>query len=102
MLIAIPDDHSIYEYCHLDLQQPEGDQKRAERMSDWAREYLGLTATVNDDFDKLDVSDPSPVSVRFTDVNDLPGLRDEDFQKLMKAVQVHECSCFCMRTKNQR
>jgi hypothetical protein len=101
-LLAIPDDHSIYEYCHLDLQQANGSEKRAQRMSEWAKEYLGLTATVSNDFNELEATDPSPVSVRFTEIEDLPEMRDEDFQKLLKAVQIHECSGFCMRTKKKR
>ena len=109
-LLAIPEDHSIYQLCHLDLKQANGQEKRAQRMAAWADEYLGLTASVDEDFENPGMENlasdvDSPVSMRFTDVCDLPNGPDAcniDFQRLMKATQTHTCSGFCMRAKSTR
>lgn len=97
-LLAIPEDHSIYELCHLDLQQPNGAELRAARLADWAATTLGLTASVTEGFDELKIDRTNtPVRVRFKDISDSEETRNNDFQGLMNHVQVHACSGFCMR-----
>jgi hypothetical protein len=96
-LLAIPRCHGIYRLCHLDRKQPDGDKKREERLARWAEQHFGLTASVKEGFDELDAESDPPVCLRFTDVCLTPEDSDEDFQRLMKQVQIHECSGFCMR-----
>lgn len=101
-LLAIPDNHDIYELCHADLQYENGEHMRTTRLARWAEQNLGLTASVGDNFDDLNTDEESHVAMRFTDVHDMEDTNDYDFQMLMKEVQVHLCSGFCMRTKNER
>jgi hypothetical protein len=102
-LLAIPDNHAINELCYLDSKDKiNGEQMRAERMAKWAQDNLGLTASVSPDFAHLKDSKLSPMSMRFTDVKDLPMSCEEDFQMLMKDVQIHNCSGFCMRCKSDQ
>ena len=100
-LLAIPADHNIYELCHSDSLQENGDALRSQRMARWAEQHLGLTASVSNDFTSLD-SRNKHVSLRYKDVKDIPESREHDFQMLMKEVQLHNCSGFCMREKDKR
>jgi len=107
-LLAIPDNHQIYELCYADYQLPNGAMRRANRLSQWAQENLGLTASVPDPeyFDNIEVDNSnSPCGIRFKDVKESE--RELDLQYLMKHVQEHQCSGFCMRdnkgeTKDKR
>lgn len=101
-LLAIPEEHNIYEQCHNDLHKENGNELRSIRLGQWAEQNLGLTACVDDNFDDMKPEEESHVSMRFLDVRDMPELSDHDFQMLMKEVQVHQCSGFCMRTKDTR
>ena len=101
-LLAIPEDHDIYELCYIDKQQENGDALRTERMAQWAEQHLGLTASVDDNFNELKEEDQAHVSLRFKNVKDMPEESNRDFQMLMKEVQVHSCNGFCMREKDKR
>ena len=101
-LLAIPDNHQIYEACHRDYKK--GTQKslgeRAERFAKWAQENLGLTASVADPsgFDHLNINiSNTPCRTRFSDVGDDIHSRRKDFDELMNHVQCHDCSGFCMK-----
>lgn len=100
-LLAIPEDHDIYELCHLDLKQEDGEELRTSRMADWAERNLGLTASVGECFDDLNPDEESHVAMRFKDVQDMADLNEHDFQMLLKEVQVHACSGFCLRAKTK-
>lgn len=100
-LLAIPDNHDIFEECHLLLREPDGEQKRADHLANWARENFGLTACVKDDFDTRNIKDSQhSVEIRFSDVNSTEFDIDEDAQQLLHMCQQHKCSDFCMRTNH--
>ena len=101
-MLAIPEDHDIYELCYIDKQQENGDALRTERMAQWAEQHLGLTASVDNNFDELKGENQAHVSLRFKNVKDMPEESNRDFQMLMKEVQVHSCNGFCMREKDKR
>jgi len=98
-LLAIPSNQGIYELCHMDLMEPNGNHKRAVRLSDWASQRFGLTASVSDTYDNLNVTwENSPAAIRFMDVAGKgPKEREHDVELLMKHVQEHECNGFCLR-----
>lgn len=99
-LLAITDDQSIYEIAHNGLRQGEdhNDAIRAEIFHEWAARKFGLTASVDDDFNSFNVrKEENPTLLRFCEVeHTAEGIR-QDKQRLMKAVQLHDCSNFCMR-----
>lgn len=101
-LLAIPDNHDIYEHCHKDLDKENAKELRAIKLAQWAKDHLGLTASVNDGFEALHPQNNSHVAMRFKDVKDIPEMNEEDFQMLLKEVQVHTCNGFCMREKDKR
>ena len=101
-LVAIPENHNIYELCHMDMKKKNGDALRAERLAEWAEQHLGLTASVADDFEDINGEETPHVGLCFKDVNDIPQNIEDDFQCLMKEVQVHKCSGFCMQEKDKR
>jgi len=96
-MLCISDHLEIFEKCHEDLKdEREGEARRAVRLADWASKKYGLTATVCEDFDSIEVGrETSPCKHRYSDValESIP----EDTQLLMKAVQVHQCNGFCLR-----
>lgn len=118
-LLAIPDNHDIYELCHVKLKENDGEKKRAKVLADWAETSFGLTASVCDDFDtrcvgatRPDRKDckctgdqcegyPNPVSFRFTDIGDNVIDQVNDGQNLMVYCQMHKCSKFCLRDANK-
>ena len=74
--------------------------KRAQRLSKWASEKCGLTASVVDGFDNLTVDrDNTPCKHRYSEV-DFEKIED-DTQLLMKAVQTHDCNGFCLRADSK-
>jgi hypothetical protein len=106
--LAIRNDPSLFQLCQLDTRDMNGKEKRAKRLAKWASENLGLTASVDDGFDEINVSaGSSPCSIRFTDVISLSKHNDQevdehiqqDQQNLIKFCQVHECNGFCLRSK---
>ena len=102
-LLAIPENHDIFELCHYDLQQPNGDAIRAKRLAEWAETTFGLTASVDDDFDNRNPKGTlSPVSIRFSDIQDNDEAIMNDTYNLMHYCELHDCSQFCMRTGNDK
>lgn len=100
-MVAIPYDHDIYRLCHADLQEVNGQEKRAERLAKWAKDTMGMTASVEDGFDlRNQEASNSPTSFRLTDLNITEDDYLEDKQELLKYCQVHDCSGFCLRTKS--
>jgi hypothetical protein len=84
--------------CHLDLQKPNGKYLRDQRLSSWAKQKFGLTASVKDGFDTREVTPSnSPSSVRFHDICQSEETIFNDKQDLMKFCQYHNCSGFCMK-----
>ena len=100
-MVVIPSDHDIYRLCYQDLQEVNDQEKRAERLSKWARETMGMTASVEDGFD-MRTKDPthSPTSWQLTDINTTDDDFKEDIQELLNYCQVHDCSGFCLRGPN--
>jgi Helitron helicase-like domain at N-terminus len=101
-LLAIPEDHDIYKACHEDMKKPDGKQKRAERMAAWAHDKFGLTASTTtdktcNDHDNKD----SPVTIRFSDLDDDDDQILEDGERLLHACETHTCSQFCLRAGNE-
>ena len=99
-LLAIPNDQSVYEACHNAMKTPDGAKERARLLSQWAQKQFGLTASTGEGFDdRVATWKNSPVQFRFKDLDDTCKARYEDKQNLMKAVQMHECSEFCLQTR---
>lgn len=102
-LLAIPENHDIFEQCYHDLQQPDGEQLRADRLAEWAEQTFGLTASVDSEFDNRNPpGSPSPASIRFSEVPDNDEDIMEDALNLMQYCEVHSCSRFCMRDGNDK
>lgn len=105
-LLAIRKDQTILRLCHEDLQGPDGKERRAHRLAQWASDHFGLTAKVDTGFNERNIQPSnSPCSIRFTDVakeeHILSDIRD-DQQNLMKFCQVHDCNGFCLRKRNNQ
>jgi Helitron helicase-like domain at N-terminus len=121
-LLAIPNNHDIYRLCHIDLNEENGDKKRAERLANWCETKFGLTACVAEDFDSLCMGcngNPQgeyqncckcspeqcieivPPAIRFCELEDDEATRNTDAQRLMKYCQEHQCSKYCMRQGNE-
>ena len=77
-MLCIPADHVIYEQCYLDIKCENGLEKRNERLSKWAFEHLGLTASVCDGFDTIDVESNPPAALRFSELSELERKQDAD------------------------
>ena len=70
------------------------------RLAEWAFLHFGLTATVDDGFDQLNIEPKdSPCSSLLSDHISSPQLLHKDQQRLMKYCQVHECNSFCLRKR---
>ena len=99
-LLAIPNDQSVYESCYTAMQTKDGVNMRARLLSEWAQKQFGLTASVGEKFDERVITwENSPVQFRFKDLNANDVSHYEDQQNLMKSVQVHQCSEFCLQTR---
>jgi len=99
-LLAISDDQTIYEMCHNDMKQPNGEELRAQRLSEWTQHKFGLTASVANEFDSIKIADKdSPCQLRLTDLSCDKESLEKDAQNLMSFCQCHNCSAFCMRKK---
>ena len=95
-MLAVSNHLAVYEMAHQDLKNPDGEVKRAERLSKWAEDRYGMTASVVDGFDDLPVQrENSPTKHRLSDLDEAD--IEMDNQRLMKVVQVHECNGFCLR-----
>jgi len=100
-LLAVSKHLEIYEKCHIDMKDKvNGEARRAERLSKWAAEKYGLTASVVDGFDDIVVDrENTPCKHRYGDVDEKD--REWDTNLLLKAVQVHECNGFCLRSDSK-
>ena len=104
-LLAIPDKQTFTELCNAQScnSSEGGVDPRAEALAKWAEARFGLTASVENGFDDLDVDKTNtPVRIRFSDVENNRKARVEDCQKLMKYCQEHECSEFCLKRANDK
>ena len=72
-------------------------------VGEWAGQRFGLTASVDADFDKLDVDKTNTLNqIRFSDVPATEHEIKDDVQRLMYYVQKHDCSRFSMRKTNDK
>ena len=105
-LLAISKDQEVYTIAHqaakFDAEANESEPTRAKILSEWASSKFGLTASVGDDFDSRNINDEQPTTIRFTDLGDDPKQHTEDIENLKKAVQVHDCSGFCMKPPKRK
>jgi len=100
-LLAISRYNDIYADCYTVLKEKNGETTRAELLSEWAESTFGLTACVDDGFDEIEIcSKKSPVSIRFSDINENDESIHNDGQRLLKFCQTHTCSKFCLRNGN--
>ena len=99
--IAIRKDQSILRLCYQDLKdRVQGKKIRDKRLADWASKHFGLTATVADGFDELNIHpNESPCVSLLSNYRSSSELLFEDQQRLMKYCQVHECNAFCLRKR---
>ena len=77
--------------CQFDLQFPDGETRRANRLAKWSEQKFGLTAVVPDNFDQVQPS-VHPSSIKLSASDDII-----DGTQLLKCCQVHTCSGYCMR-----
>ena len=99
-LLAISREQDIYKLAHDVYHQNDTEcaHTRATILSEWAQKRFGLTASVAPEFDDLDLNaNAMPTTLRFMDLPTDEENRKKDIQLLLKAVQTHECSGFCMR-----
>lgn len=97
-LLAITNEKTMKKLCHLDLQQPNGKKLRDQRLSSWAKNKFGLTASVSDGFDTREITpSESPCTFRFRDICKTEESKHNDQQNLMNFCQVHTCSRFCLQ-----
>jgi hypothetical protein len=67
-------------------------------LGQWAADQFGLTATVSDNFDDIEVNpQDSPISIRFAHVMKDKHSMSTDAENLMKHCMMHDCSNFCLR-----
>ena len=100
-LLAISDEQEIYKLAHDVSRHGERNSHttRATIFAEWAEKKFGLTASVEDGFDDIDFENNTmPTSLRLMDLEDKEEVYSQDIQHLLKAVQYHNCSGFCMRT----
>ena len=99
-LLAIAEDQEIYQIAHDVKKKGSKDDPHTQAtvFADWASKKFGLTASVQEGFDDIDLDKGEmPTSVRFMDLEKKSEIYREDIQRLLKAVQCHICSGFCMR-----
>lgn len=97
-LLGIPRDRTLHVTLHETLKDAGSKATRADIVGQWAADAFGLTASVEEGFDSLNVDETNtPVRIRFTDLEDDAKAITADKQQLLKAVQIHDCSQFCMK-----
>jgi hypothetical protein len=97
-LLAIPKNPTLHQLSYELQKNRDNGECRADIIGEWAAKQFGLTASVEDGFDEIEVgSDNTPVKVRLSAVPKTE--LNSDKQSLMKHVQCHECSKFCLRDK---
>ena len=96
-LLAIANHNSIHEFCHDQLKANDP-ELRAEMLGEWAEKQLGLTASVDQEFESMSIDkNNTPCSVRYTNVADDPEAQKKDLYGILKYCQTHKCSEFCLR-----
>jgi len=107
-LLAIPNDQSIYKEAYQkgkeEKDQQSKQRKRAEVLGKWAEQKFGLTASVDNTFEEIDMDrKSSPVLMKFEDITKNKMCTNLDKQKCLKHCQTHYCSSFCLReNKNNK
>ena len=104
-MLAIARDQSICQLAHEAKKSDgrNGSTTRAQLLQEWASAKFGLTAKVEEGFDEIDInSENSPTRIRFLDIENDPTAVKKDEQRLMKAVQCHQCNGFCMRNNKHK
>ena len=97
-LLGIPKTKNIHLLSYETLKNSDGSSNKADLLGQWAADQFGLTASVSDSFDSLDVNaQTTPISIRFSDVEPTDENIEKDAEMLMKHVQCHKCSGFCLR-----
>jgi hypothetical protein len=97
-LLAMSEDQWMLRKLYSLSKEEDGEKKRAVFLSEWAEKKLGMTASVDNGYDDIQINkDNTPVSLRFTDISGSEEDIRKDGQELLRAVQHHECSGFCMR-----
>ena len=97
-LLAIPKEQHIFKLCYEETKKEGNEEIRAAMMSEWSKKKFGLTVMVGPDFDNLEVKKENcPSMICFMDVPVNAFARGQDEQRLMKHLQVHGCSNFCLR-----
>ena len=95
-LVAIPKSPTLHQLSYELQKNRDNSECRADVIGNWAADQFGLTASVGDGFDEIQVNaENSPIRIRLSDVQ-LDDI-EADKQNLMKYVQCHECSKFCLR-----
>ena len=89
----------VHDAKHDNTNDDDSDHLSREKIiSDWAQEKFRLTASVADYFDDIEMDkETMPTTVRFMDLDKDNETHERDAQLLLKAVQHHTCSGFCMR-----
>ena len=103
-LLAISNDQDIYTVSHQagKITEPDPGENRAEIIADWAKQKIGLTASVEPGFDDIDLNESQPTTIRFMDLRNDKDEHLKDDQRLKKAVQTHTCNGFCMRNGKKK
>ena len=97
-LLAVPKNKTIHQLSHELLKDKDNASNRADVIGQWAADQYGLTASVDPGFDEIEVGPTNtPVTIRFSDLPDNKEAHTDDTQRLMKHLQCHKCSQFCMR-----
>lgn len=104
-MLAIKNDQSPFQHAY-DISKADpanGNENKAAFLAKWARETIGLTASVDDGYDNRVIDEKnSPLKVGFVDVCSSAHSVKEDGQDLLRAVQHHECSAFCLKQHEKR
>ena len=100
-LLAISTEQKIFSDIHNSVP-PMDDSTKAKVLANWSEKQFGLTATVPGDFEEYETKYPeNPVSKQFGD-NATNMEMEIDKYRLLKQVQTHICSGFCMRLSRSR
>ena len=80
----------------------ESMEDKAQALSEWSQNQLGMTAEVLEDFDDIrPFKNKKPVQYQYSDLKTEKEKRNDKFS-LLKDIQLHKCSGFCMRVQKSR
>ena len=97
-LLAITRNQDVYSISHAASRLETTNNTKAEILAQWAQKTIGLTASMDTTTSAPDSEVAQPTTVRFMDLTDTDEAHTLDDELLKNAVQLHECSGFCMRT----